>query len=118
MLLEARRHRFGVKSEKFDDQFQGKLDFGDNNTDCQIAPNELPETQVPARIRKKQLKSSKVLPRRIVIILVDEKEHKQFVKDWFEGFSAAVHADADSFAVTPMQEENLKLPQKQRRKKV
>ena len=58
----------GVKSEKFDDQFQGKLDFGDNNTDCQIAPNELPETQVPARIRKKKLKSSKVLPRRIVII--------------------------------------------------
>ena len=42
MLLEARRHRFGVKSEKFDDQFQGKLDFGDNNADCQIAPNELP----------------------------------------------------------------------------
>ena len=34
MLLEARRHRFGVKSEKFDDQFQGKLDFGDNNVDC------------------------------------------------------------------------------------
>ena len=53
MLLEARRHRFGVKSEKFDDQFQGKLDFGDNNPDCQIAPNELPKTPVPARICKK-----------------------------------------------------------------
>jgi hypothetical protein len=74
MLLEARRHRFGVKSEKFDDQFQGKLDFGDNNADCQIAPNELPETQVPAHKRKKKLKSSKVLPRRIVIIPVDEKD--------------------------------------------
>ena len=73
-LLEARRHRFGVKSEKFDDQFQGKLDLGDNNTDCQIAPNELPETQVPARFRKNKLKSSKVLPRRIVIIPVDEKD--------------------------------------------
>ena len=46
MLLEARRHRLGVKSEKFDDQLQGKLDFGGNNTDCQIDPNELPETQV------------------------------------------------------------------------
>ena len=64
----------GVKSEKFDDQFQGKLDFGDNNADCQIAPNELPETQVPAHKRKKKLKSSKVLPRRIVIIPVDEKD--------------------------------------------
>ena len=56
MLLEARRHRLGVKSEKFNNQFQGKLDFADNNTDCQIDPNELPETQVPARIRKKKLK--------------------------------------------------------------
>ena len=67
----------GVKSEKFDDQFQGKLDFDDNNTDCQIDPNELPETQVPARIRKKKLKSSKVLPRRIVIIPVDEKDKQR-----------------------------------------
>ena len=52
MLLEVRRHRFGVKSEKFNDLFQGKLDFGDNNADCQITPNELPETQVPAHKRK------------------------------------------------------------------
>ena len=26
-----------------------------------------------------------------------EKEHKPFVKDGFEGFSGAVHSDADSF---------------------
>ena len=73
MLLEARRHRFGVKSEKFDDQFQGKLDLGDNNTDCQIAPNELPETQVPGHKRKKKLKSSKVLPKELLSFLLMKK---------------------------------------------
>ena len=63
MLLEARRHRFGVKSEKFDDQFQGKLDFGGNNTDCQITPNTPPKTQSPAHKRQKKLNSRKVLRR-------------------------------------------------------
>ena len=29
-----------------------------------------------------------------------EEEHKQFVKDQFEGFSGAVHSDADPFFCT------------------
>ena len=32
-----------------------------------------------------------------IIYEYNEKEHKKFVKDWFEGFSGAVHSDADSF---------------------
>ena len=32
-----------------------------------------------------------------IVYEYNEKEHKQFVKDWFEGFSGAVHSDADSF---------------------
>ena len=74
MLLEARRHRFGVKSEKFDNQFQDRFDFGENNAECQKAPEEPPETLVPEHKRKKKSKSNKVLPRRIVIVPVDEKD--------------------------------------------
>ena len=33
----------------------------------------------------------------LIVYEYNEKEHKQFVKDWFEGFSGAVHSDADSF---------------------
>ena len=33
----------------------------------------------------------------VIVYEYNEKEHKQFVKDWFEGFSGAVHSDADSF---------------------
>lgn len=58
MLLEERRHRLGVKSEKFDNQYQNKFDFGENNTDCQKTPELLPEILVPAHKRKKKSKSN------------------------------------------------------------
>ena len=74
MLLEARRHRFGVKSERFDNQFQDKFDFGESNSEFQKTPNEPPETLVPAHKRKKKSKSNKVLPRRIIIVPVAEKD--------------------------------------------
>ena len=32
-----------------------------------------------------------------IVYEYNEKEHKKFVKDWFDGFSGAVHSDADSF---------------------
>ena len=32
-----------------------------------------------------------------IIYEYNEKNHKQFVKDWYDGFSDAVHSDADSF---------------------
>ena len=73
-----------VKTEKFDGQFQDKLDFGDNNADCQIAPNELPETQVPAHKRKRNsslVKSfqdvllSFLLMKKINNVVVEKKRH-------------------------------------------
>ena len=65
-----------------------------------------------------------------IVYEYNEKEHKQFVKDWFEGFSGAVHSDADSFFTdlyaqdnvgsllcNAMQEESLKPSQMLPRKK-
>ena len=74
MLLEARRHRFCVKSERFDHPFQESFDFGQNNSEFQKNPNELPETLAPAHKRKKKSKSNKVLPRRIIIIPVAQRD--------------------------------------------
>lgn len=33
----------------------------------------------------------------VILYEYNEKDHKQFVKDWFEGFSGYIHADADPF---------------------
>jgi transposase len=38
------------------------------------------------------------LPEKSVILYeYNEKEHKKFVRDWFEGFSGYIHADGDNF---------------------
>ena len=84
MLLEARRHRFGVKSEKFDDQFQGKLDFGDNNADCQIAQMNYRKLKfLPTNVKRNSslVKSfqeellSFLLMKKINNVVVEKKRH-------------------------------------------
>ena len=87
MLLEARRNRFGVKSERYDNPFQESLNFGQNHSGLHENLNQLPQTLVPTHKRKKKSKSNKVLPRRIMIIPVAEKERqcacgkqKQFIR--------------------------------------
>ena len=64
-----------------------------------------PMSALPRMARQGQQKKSCLSPRMadydiekwLIVYEYNEKEHKQFVKDWLEGFSGAVHSDADSF---------------------
>ena len=73
MIADLRRNRFGVKSERFEHPSQGKLEL-DNNQLIQQSPEAFDETTVPSHKRKKRSKSNKELPRRIVIVPVEEKD--------------------------------------------
>ena len=72
MIAEFRRNRFGVKSEKFDNPFQKNLEFDDHNKPLENATEE--EITVPAHKRKMKSKSNKELPKRIVIIPVEDSD--------------------------------------------
>ena len=64
-----------------------------------------PMSALPRMARQGQQKKSCLSPRMagydiekwLIVYEYNEKEYKQFVKDWFEGFTGAVHSDADSF---------------------
>ena len=73
IIADLRRHRFGTKSERFEHPAQGKLEL-DNNQLIQQSPEAFDETTVPSHKRKKRYKSNKELPRRIVIVPVEEKD--------------------------------------------
>ena len=73
MIADLRRHRFGAKSERFEHPAQGKLEL-DNGSTIQPLEEAFDETTIPAHKRKKRSKSNKELPRRIVIVPVEEKD--------------------------------------------
>ena len=73
IIADLRRHRFGTKSERFEHPAQGKLEL-DNSPLTQQTPEAFDETTIPAHKRRKRTKSHKELPRRIVIIPVEEKD--------------------------------------------
>ena len=72
MIAEFRRNRFCVKSEKFDNPFQKHLEFENHNRPLENATEE--EITVPAHKRKMNSKSNKELPKRIVIIPVEDSD--------------------------------------------
>ena len=72
MVAEFRRNRFGVKSEKFDNPLQKHLEFDDPDKPLENSLDVEEEITVPAHKRKKKSKSNKELPKRIVIIPVEE----------------------------------------------
>ena len=73
IIADLRCHRFGSKSDRFEHPAQGKLEL-DNNPLAQQTPEAFVETTISAHKRRKRSKSNKELPRRIVIIPVEEKD--------------------------------------------
>jgi transposase len=78
-LRELLRNRFGKKSERFIDQQNLQLSLLQDNTGlfeaAETAGNAIvDEVEISAHSRKKNLKKSKELPRRIEIITLSEKQ--------------------------------------------
>jgi hypothetical protein len=109
-IAELKRNLFGSRSEKFDNPMQNVLDFNETNYPIDVTGMTELEAKIPSHKRIMNEPDRKATTKSYVycfrgggpgegsiIYEYNEKEHKKFVKDWFDGFSGAVHSDTDSF---------------------
>ncbi len=93
-IKELQRHRFGKKSERYIDPEHPQFSLLDNKNKFAIADATKDNAETKSYVYCIRGGDP---GKEVVLYEYNDKLHKQFVDDWFDGFNGSLHVDGDNF---------------------